>query len=428
MDELDRQLKELVSQVQLYPKNTDPKRRKLVQELWDIMLPKLGLRGRRSRPTDDEAIRRLSGLKKWCHDKHGSALASDFEQDWSDVMGDVPIEILRKIDIYNRGVDFQLFQEWQNFCKSLQMQPNLDFHSEFGKQVEKFRTRFQSRRTKRQDGIVSKPYPPEKAQILTQICQDFCNEIQSEVVDLQASWNTFCDRVQQLYRPLKFWNWFAFYVKSRFIDLIRKRVKEVSQDTPAAKRKDDTASKTRLDRIQATANSRLSPDAIRIIYEDPDGIFKGKHIKNFPDVNFRAIALLKFQNTSLEEINAYFGNRVNAQTTIGPFYTRACSYFKPILEEYLAANLALPPLVIEQIVSDSEGKYNRKKMPDRPQITFKAIIQTRSEGVQSWTILARQLQVNVRELIYFYLDCIGLFKLIPKTAKRTRRNKNNNAE
>jgi len=64
-------------------------------------------------------------------------------------------------------------------------------------------------------------------------------------------------------------------------------------------------------------------------------------------------------------------------------------------------------------------------MPDRPNITFKGIIRSRLEGVQSWTILARQLQVNVTELIYFYLDGISYFQLIPKPQKRTRRNKNN---
>jgi hypothetical protein len=464
MHELDRLLQELVSQAQSYPKNTDPERRKIIQELWNIMFPGSSLR-RYQKPKDEEtstsiyneAKRRLVGLKKWCRDKHGAMLASDFEQNWDDVMGDVQEEILTKIDIYNRGVDFQLFKEWQKFCQTSQAQQNPEFFSEFCQQVEKFRTRFQNRRTKKKDGIITKPYPPEKSQRLAQICELFCSHIQKQEVDIQQSWNTFCDEVQQLYHPLKFWNWFAFYVKSRFIDLIRQRVKEISIDVPPAESGDNQRPsyakqvmifafhirlqiwlhkislliekyQKRLDQIQARADLRLSQEAIRIIYQDPDGIFRGKHIRNFPDVNFRAIAILKFKEASLTEINEHFGNRVNAQTTISPFYTRTCSYFKPIIEEYLEAKLALPQSAIEQIVTDSEGKYNRRIMPDRPQITFKVIIQSRWDGVQSWIILARQLQVNVTELIYFYLDSISHFQLIPKPQKRTRRNKNNTEE
>jgi hypothetical protein len=242
MHELDRLLQELVSQAQLYPKNTDPRRRKIIQQLWEIMFPGSSLRDRK-KPTDDEekpepiydeAKRRLADLKKWCRDKHGAMLASDFEQNWNDVMGDVQEEILTKIDIYNRGIDFQLFKEWQKFCQTSASQQNPEVSSEFCQQVEKFRTRFKNRRTKKKDGIITRPYPSEKAHCLAQICELFCSHIQNQEVDIQQSWNTFCDEVQKLYRPLKFWNWFAFYVKSRFIDLIRHRLKKLSGDASAA--------------------------------------------------------------------------------------------------------------------------------------------------------------------------------------------------
>jgi hypothetical protein len=436
MHELDRLLQELVSQAQLYPKNTDPRRRKIIQQLWEIMFPGSSLRDRK-KPTDDEekpepiydeAKRRLADLKKWCRDKHGAMLASDFEQNWNDVMGDVQEEILTKIDIYNRGIDFQLFKEWQKFCQTSASQQNPEVSSEFCQQVEKFRTRFKNRRTKKKDGIITRPYPSEKAHCLAQICELFCSHIQNQEVDIQQSWNTFCDEVQKLYRPLKFWNWFAFYVKSRFIDLIRHRLKKLSGDASAANTEKNTASETRIDKIKTKFNYRLSPEVIKIIYKDPDGIFNGKHIRGFADANFREIALLNFQDYTLKKINEHFGYRVNAQTTISPFYTRSCSYFKPIIEEYLEAKLALPQSAIEEIVRDSEGKYNKRRMPDRPKITFKGIIQSRWDGVQSWTILARQLQVNVTELIYFYLDGISYFQLIPKPQKRTRINKNNTEE
>jgi hypothetical protein len=81
MHELDRLLQELVSQAQLYPKNTDPRRRKIIGDLWDIMFPSSSLRGRKSRPTDDEAKRRLAGIKKRYRDRYGAILEGDFEED-----------------------------------------------------------------------------------------------------------------------------------------------------------------------------------------------------------------------------------------------------------------------------------------------------------------------------------------------------------
>ncbi len=421
MHELDRHLQELVSQAQLYPKNTDPRRRRIIGDLWDIMFPSSSLRGRKLRPTDDESRRRLSGIKKRYRDRYLAILEGDFENDWLDVLQITQKEILNNINIFNKGVDSKLYQAWLKFSEVSPSQRTPEVYSEFNQQVEKFRRSFVQRRTNKQ----TQTYPPEKAQRLAQSCENLCQKIQNSEVDLQQIWNTFCDEVQQLYRPLKFWNWFARYLQFRFIDIIRKRLNLVSGDAPIADPDGDSASETRLDRIQTKADSRLSPEVIKIISQDPDGIFRGKHIRNFPDVNFRAIVILKFQEASLKEIDEHFGNIVNAQTTISPFYTRTCSYFKPIIEEYLEAKLALPQSAIEQIVTDSEGKYNKRGMPDRPQITFKGIIKSRWEGVQSWTILARQLQVNVTELIYFYLDGISYFQLIPKPQKRTRRNKNN---
>lgn len=424
MHELDRLLQELVSQAQLYPKNTDPRRRKIIGDLWDIMFPSSSLRGRKSRPTDDEAKRLLGGIKKRYRDRYLAILEGDFEEDWSDVVQITQKEILKNINIFNKGVDSKLYKAWLKLSETSPSQRTPEVYSEFNQQVEKFRRSFIQRRTNKK----TQTYPPEKAQSLAQSCEKLCQNIQNSDVDLQQTWNTFGDEVQQLYQPLKFWNWFASYLQFRFIDIIRKRFNIVSGDAPAANQDDDSASETRFDRIKTKADSRPSPEVTRIIYQDPDGIFTGKHIKKLPDVNFRAIAILKFKQASLKEIQEHFGNRVNAQTTISPFYTRTCSYFKPIIEEYLEARLALSQSAIEQIVTDSEGKYNRRTMPDRPQITFKEIIQARSEGVQSWIILARQLQVNVTELIYFYLDGINYFQLIPKPQKRTRRNKNNNQE
>jgi hypothetical protein len=423
MHELDRLLQELASQAQLYPKNTDTRRRKIIPQLWGIMFPGSSLR-RDKKTTDDEAKRRLAGIKKRCRDRYLAILEGDFENDWLDALQNTQKEILNNINIFNKGVDSKLYQAWLKFSETSPSQRTHQVYSEFDKQVDRFRRSFIQRRKNK----TTQTYPPEKAQRLAQSCENLCQNIQNSEVDLQQIWNTFCDEVQQLYRPIKFWKWFDRYLQFRFIDIIRQRLNIVSGDAPAANQDDDSANETRFDRIKTKADSRPSPEVIRMIYKDPDGIFRGKHIKKLPDVNFRAIALLKFKQASIKEIQEHFGNIVNAQTTISPFYTRACSYFQPIIQEYLEAQLALPQSVVEQIVTDSEGKYNRRRMPDRPNITFKGIIRSRLEGVQSWTIFARQLQVNVTELIYFYLDGISYFQLMPKRQRRTRRNTNNTAE
>lgn len=293
-------------------------------------------------------------------------------------------------------------------------------------EIEKFRTRFIRRRTKKENGIVIRPYDPEKTEQLTQLCQNFSQVIQSGQEDLNPAWDTFCQEVQNLYRPLKFWNFFAFYLKSRFRDKIRqyRRRKETSGDAPIKEDQENPTTQTRFDKIEIKIQKRrIAPQEIQLIHNDPDRIFVGKHIKKFPQVNFRAIALLKFQEATLKEIEAHFGNQVNAQTTIAPFYTRTCHYFKPILQEYLEPEIALPETVIAQIIDDSEGRYNRRIMTDYPKINFKQIIIQR-QGVLSWRIVAEQLEVNVTKLIYFYLDSIRFFKLIPHQPRQRRKREN----
>ena len=421
MDEFDRRLQELVSQAQLYSNNA-PKRRKIIQDLWDTMLPSSNLRGRQPKPTDSEAKRRLAGLKKWCADRYGANIEGDLEEDWSDILGEVQKEVLIKIDIYKRGIDFELYEAWLKFGKTSPPQRTSEVYSELAKQVEKFRNRFLQRRTKK----ATKTYPLEKSQRLDQACENLCQQIQSREVDLQKAWDTFGDEVQQLYRPLKFWNWFASYVKFRFIDLIRKRVKikEVSGDAPAANQKEDSTTQTRFDKVQAKADLIRSPEVIKIIDRDPDGIFRAKHIENEPQINFRKIALLKFKDATLEEIQEHFGiperknddgtvnRRYYAQQTISPFYSRTCRYFKPIIEEYLEAKLCLPETALTAIINDENGRFHRKRMQSCRSINFQDLILRRVNGVPSWKILAQELQLEVKDLIFFYLDCIRHFKLI----------------
>ncbi len=407
MDELDQRLEELVLEAQKYPPGS-PRRRKIVGELWDIMLPHL--RNRPPKPTDAEARRRLVRLRNSCHARYGARIEGYFDPDWDDVLQDAPVEVLTKtIDIYKKGVDYPLFQEYRKFREKLKQQPNPEVYAEFCQQVEKFRIRFLQRRTRGK-----KSYLLEKAERLAQACQTFCDAVtsSSSEADLQQPWDDFCHEVQQLYRPLKFWNWFDFYVKMRCMDKIRERVQPPPPPpTPPSP--------------PPEPQTRIPKEVAEIIDQDPDEIFRRKHVLSYPDANFREIALLKLQGASLQQINEHFNNQVNAQTTIGPFYSRACRYFQPIIKEYLEAQIALPPAVIDEIIQDADGKYSRKQMKNHPNINFQGIIQARLGGVPSWRILAEQLQVSVWELIYFYLDCIKSFNLIPRT-KRHRRNQEDN--
>lgn len=418
MDELDRQLHRLVSEVQKYPSKS-PERSKKSGELWETMIPP---RRGRSRSTDVEARGRLAKLKaklkKQCHDQYRGKVG-DFEENWADVLGDVQQEILKKIDTYGKGIDFELFNAWNTFSETIPSQRNSQC---FCAEIEKFRTRFIRRRTKK-NGIVIKDFNSEKIERLTQICYNFSQVIQRDKEDLNPAWDTFCQEVQKLYRPLKFWNFFAFYLKSRFWDKIRKNIRrrETSGDALIREAQENPTTQTRFDKIEAKARNRR-PE-IKLIDNDPDQIFAGKHIEKFPQVNFRAIALLKSEEATLKEIEAHFGNQVNAQTTIAPFYTRTCRYFKPILEEYLEAQIALPETVIDQIINDPERRYKRRTMKDHPQINFRQIIIERKK-VHSWRIVAQKLQVNVTQLIYFYLDSIRFFKLITHQNRQHRRPKN----
>jgi hypothetical protein len=431
MHPLDEKLEQLVLQAQQYPPDSK-ERLKIIQELWVIMLPSSTLKGHTPKPTDDEAKRRLGKSKATCRNIYGANLEGDFDEDWPDGLPKSAQKVFKRIDIYKKGVDLNLYEAWLKF-RETSSQPTPDVYLELEKQVEKFQTRFLKRRTK--NG--TKPYPQENSERLVQACQNLCETIRSGETDLQQVWNTFCEQVQQLFEPRSFWYWFDYYLDKNIKEIIRQRGNIVSGDAPTGERDESSANLTRFDKFQAKAASSLSKDVIRLIKEDPDGIFQGKHIENFPKENFRVIALLKFKGATLQKIGNYFNHpiettrelteeekkRLYAQGTISSFYKRKCHYFKPILEEYLEAKIALPPSVIEQIVNDAEGRYNKRRMPEHSQITFKGIIQSRLGGVPSWTILARQLQVNVRELIYFYLESISYFKLIPQQKTRTRRSK-----
>nr|CAD5927802.1 hypothetical protein NO713_01089 [Planktothrix pseudagardhii] len=411
-------------------------------------------------PTDDEARRRLKGLRTWAHGRYGNQLAGDFNQDWPDVLQEAQTEVLTKIDIYKKGVDFELYNLWYvlSEIQFLKTNPNLqnqkfiqhrkelcirfkkvkiksvnfceaccnqkvnnnadllgvwdtcynDIQQGFPEEVAKFRNRFIQRRTKKKDGIIIRPYPPEKAQQLSQICENFCNSIQTNEIDLQQVWNTFCEQVQQLFQPRSFWNWFERYIKFRFFDIIRERQRVIlndGQNPPPA----------------PPLPPPPPPNPLpQIISEDQDGIFTNKHIRNFPEENFRIIAILKMGGATLKDLDDYFKHPIDpkksyAQQTISPFYSRCVKYFTPIFKEYIEEcntefKLALDSMTVEQIIDDEQGKFKNERLR-KTDINFQQIILMQQERPRPWRDLAQELKIDVKDLIYFYLDCISYFQL-----------------
>jgi hypothetical protein len=66
--------------------------------------------------------------------------------------------------------------------------------------------------------------------------------------------------------------------------------------------------------------------------EDRNNLFKQEHIRNFPNANFRAIALASISGKTWEEISAEFEVKV---PTLSSFFRRCCQKFAPLFKEYL---------------------------------------------------------------------------------------------
>lgn len=76
----------------------------------------------------------------------------------------------------------------------------------------------------------------------------------------------------------------------------------------------------------------LSVQVRQIIEEDPDDVFKHRHVRGRPEVNFRAIALKTCSGYSRREIAAEWGLQ---EQTLYSFFTRSCKTLKPLFDKYL---------------------------------------------------------------------------------------------
>jgi hypothetical protein len=124
--------------------------------------------------------------------------------------------------------------------------------------------------------------------------------------------------------------------KSSFVRQGKKNyIKFVSSDTffPDSQFDDTDKSGSLFDVYQSLETSLLlSQQIIDCIKEDPDKIFRQKHMRKRPKANFRAIALLRVYGYNWQEIAEYLGTQLKATAR---FHDRCLQEFAPTIREYL---------------------------------------------------------------------------------------------
>lgn len=91
---------------------------------------------------------------------------------------------------------------------------------------------------------------------------------------------------------------------------------------------------------EGTLENRLASDEVlylsdqvrQIIESDPEELFKSKHLRGRPDVNFQVIALYLMENSNKRKLAERLS--VNEQTLYS-FFRRACIDMRPHIERYL---------------------------------------------------------------------------------------------
>ncbi len=95
-----------------------------------------------------------------------------------------------------------------------------------------------------------------------------------------------------------------------------------------------------LDRVNYTVENQnqaayLSQKVIAIIKEDPDQHFENTVMPSHPQINYKLIALQRYEGYSWKEIAAKFNGKVAAFSN---FYQRKSKKLAPIIRQYLSTN------------------------------------------------------------------------------------------
>ena len=430
MDELDLKLNQLALEAQRhYRADATSKnyRRKALSELMSLMFPKMS-QDLSAYPLQREARKRLANVKNKFYQENYQ-LADRFDECFQEALQESLLEICNKIDIYNRLIDFYSFKAWKEVCLvvategdsfSLQHPCWLSFVKKTNKFLEKQKNKVGA----------------NSLTILTlvSIYEEFTAKLEHSLTsndrDLDDLWEEFCLNLRSLGdRKLSVWQWFRFYLDKRFLDKKKEYLNIIknkdgtisviaSLDAPVYENEFDGGDTPRLsDILPFPENDEYQSlsQVIQIIKEDPDKIFTKKYVGKFVDINFQSLAILQSKGLDWKQIVSYFGNRVSTGT-LSPFMNKpfygCIDYFRPILIEYLKADLAISADMLKKIEDDLDGNFGKSRMRTS-QMSFRdAVIQRNSSD--SWRNLALKLGLIPSDLILDYLTCLQKLALSHK--------------
>lgn len=96
----------------------------------------------------------------------------------------------------------------------------------------------------------------------------------------------------------------------------------------------DDLNHTSSESIETQSNTEifLSEQIIQTIREDPEKLFEGKKMPSNPKVDFKWLAIKRYEGYSWKEISQEVGSEVSA---ISNFYQRSLEHFKTTIQDYL---------------------------------------------------------------------------------------------
>jgi hypothetical protein len=165
--------------------------------------------------------------------------------------------------------------------------------------------------------------------------QEFYEEIYAEAV--QRLFAYVCEKIDR-YSPDRgeVLQWVNFLLNQRFFIEASREVLPVVYQGIDPKR----FQRITLDDLDRNNPSEVNPQLIPLLSQevaqclenDPEGLFQAACVTNFPNANFRSIALKRLAGYSWQEISLELN--VNSQT-LSSFYQRSLIRFTPKFKEYL---------------------------------------------------------------------------------------------
>lgn len=155
---------------------------------------------------------------------------------------------------------------------------------------------------------------------------------------LQETWAYIARNIDK-YDPTraKVMTWINYKLEREF----KGRVQQFARDQKARQeislsravgRDDKGEKKTLEDQLSSDDALYLSDHLRQILAEDPDGLFRGKHLRGKPELHFQMMALHLMDEQNMRNLAA----RLNVkEQTLYSFFRRACKELRPHIERYL---------------------------------------------------------------------------------------------